>query len=215
MIKMSNYSVLIVVDVQRDFCAGGALAVPDGDAVVPVINELAKRFENVIITQDWHPRDHISFASQYPGSKPFEKMLLSYGEQVLWPDHCVQGTPGAELHPDLDIPHAQLILRKGGDRFIDSYSALLNANKCSTGLAGYLRDREYDDVYVVGLAYDYCVAATATDAASFRSMLIPQRRQYSVSVIKNACRAIDQNGSVAKAERDMTAAGVTLVDDLN
>lgn len=191
---------LIVVDVQNDFVPGGALAVPRGDEVVPVINRTAARFENVVLTQDWHPRGHASFASSHPGRKPFETITLAYGPQVLWPDHCVQGTSGAALHKDLAVPHAQLIVRKGHHRDIDSYSAFLEADrKTPTGLAGYLRERGFTRLYVCGLATDFCVAWTALDerAAGFET-----------TVIEDACRAIDLEGSLEKAWREMARAGV-------
>lgn len=191
---------LIVVDVQEDFLPGGALAVPHGDEVVPLINELGGRFANVVLTQDWHPRGHVSFASSHPGKKPFETIALPYGEQVLWPDHCVQGTPGAELHRGLSLPHAQLVLRKGCHRRVDSYSAFFEADRSTpTGLGGYLRERGVKALYLCGLATDYCVAWTAIDARGLG---------FEVMLIEKACRAIDQDGSLAKARSAMTAAGV-------
>ena len=185
---------------QYDFVPGGALAVPKGDEVVPLINRLAGCFPNIVLTQDWHPRDHVSFATAHPGRQPFETIRLPYGEQVLWPPHCVQRTHGAALHAELNVPHAQLIIRKGHHRDIDSYSAFLEADRqTTTGLAGYLRERGLTDLYVCGLATDFCVAWTALDgrAASF-----------DVTVIEDACRAIDLQGSCAKAWQDMTKAGV-------
>jgi nicotinamidase/pyrazinamidase len=191
---------LIVVDVQNDFIPGGALAVPDGDEVVPVINRLAARFENVVLTQDWHPRRHASFASSHPGKKPFETIELAYGRQVLWPDHCVQGTPGAAFHPDLDVTKAQLVIRKGHHRDIDSYSAFLEADrKTTTGLAGYLKERGFKKLYVCGLATDFCVAWTALDARA---------AGFDTTVIEEASRAIDLDGSLSRAWSDMTSAGV-------
>lgn len=191
---------LIVTDVQNDFMPGGALAVPEGDKIVPVVNRLAARFENVILTQDWHPRGHASFASSHPGKKPFETIQLPYGAQVLWPDHCVQGTEGAALHRDLDVPHAQLVIRKGHHRDIDSYSAFLEADgRTSTGLAGYLKERKLQKLYFCGLATDFCIAWSALDARA---------AGFAVTVIEDGCRAIDLQGSLAKAWRDMTAAGV-------
>lgn len=191
---------LIVVDVQNDFCPGGALAVTDGNAVVPVINALAARFENVVLTQDWHPAGHASFASSHPGKAPFETTTMPYGPQVLWPDHCVQGTPGAELHAGLAVPHAQLIIRKGYHAGVDSYSAFREADRTTgTGLAGYLRERGIRRVFVVGLATDYCVGWTAIDA---------QAAGFAAVVVEDACRGIDLGGSLAKAWTDMTAAGV-------
>ena len=198
-------SVLIVVDVQNDFCPGGALAVADGDAVVPIINRLARQFENVVLTQDWHPAGHISFASSHRGRKPFELIELAYGPQVLWPDHCVQGTAGAAIHAGLDIPHAQMILRKGYRSGVDSYSGFLEADqKTPTGLAGYVRERGFTHAVVAGLATDFCVAWTALDARRFG---------LEASVVEDACRGIDAptvpGGTLAKAWADMAAAGVT------
>lgn len=190
---------LIVVDVQNDFMPGGALPVPRGDEVVPVINRLAACFENVVLTQDWHPQGHASFASSHPGRKPFETIALAYGQQVLWPDHCVQATRGAAFHADLAIPHAQLIVRKGHHRDIDSYSAFLEADrKTATGLAGYLRERGLRRLYVCGLATDFCVAWTALDACA---------AGFETTVIEDACRAIDLDGSLDKAWRDLAQAG--------
>jgi nicotinamidase/pyrazinamidase len=191
---------LIVVDVQNDFMPGGALAVPHGDEVVPLINQLAARFENVVLTQDWHPRGHASFASAHPGKKPFETIQLAYGAQVLWPDHCVQGTPGAAFHSDLNLTKAQLVIRKGHHRDIDSYSGFLEADrKTTTGLAGYLSERGLESLYVCGLATDFCVAWTALDARA---------AGFEVTVIEDACRAIDLDGSLARAWSDMTSAGI-------
>lgn len=194
-------TALIVVDVQNDFCPGGALAVGGGHAVVPVINALVPRYEQVVVTQDWHPRGHASFASAHPGREPFQTIDMPYGTQVLWPDHCVQGTPGADLHADLRVASAQLIIRKGWHAGVDSYSAFREADrKTLTGLAGYLRERGVEDVHVVGLATDYCVAWTALDAAG---------SGFRVSVIEDACRAIDLSGSLQRAWADMAAAGIT------
>jgi nicotinamidase/pyrazinamidase len=191
---------LIVVDVQNDFCPGGALAVPKGDEVLPVINRLAARFDHVVLTQDWHPRGHASFASSHPGRRPFETIELPYGRQVLWPDHCVQGTRGAELHAGLAIAHAQLLIRKGIHREIDSYSAFLEADRrTATGLAGYLRERGFESLVLCGLATDFCVAWTALDG---------RQAGFRVSVIEDACRAIDLEGSLERAWREMAAAGV-------
>ncbi|HEX6266568.1 MAG TPA: bifunctional nicotinamidase/pyrazinamidase [Burkholderiales bacterium] len=179
---------------------GGALAVPKGDEVLPVINRLAARFDNVVFTQDWHPRGHASFASSHPGKRPFETLDLAYGTQVLWPDHCVQGTPGAALHANVDVDRAQLIVRKGHHRDIDSYSAFVEADRrTATGLAGYLRDRGLNELYVCGLATDFCVAWTALDARA---------AGFEVSVIEDACRAIDLQGSLKKAWQQMQASGV-------
>ncbi|WP_376100477.1 bifunctional nicotinamidase/pyrazinamidase [Roseomonas sp. CCTCC AB2023176] len=193
-------TALIVVDVQNCFTPGGSLAVPDGDAVVPVINRLSRHFANVVLTQDWHTPDHVSFASQHAGQQPFGTVQLPYGTQVLWPDHCVMGTNGAALHPDLSIPHAQLVIRKGYNRGVDSYSAFLEADRTTkTGLDGYLSSRGIRHVYLTGLATDFCVAWTALDA---------RRLGFEATVIEDACRAIDLNGSLAKAWADMEAAGV-------
>lgn len=191
---------LIVVDVQHDFLPGGRLAVPDGHAVIPAINALAGRFEAVILTQDWHPPGHASFASSHEGRAPFETTALPYGEQVLWPDHCVQGTRGAEIAGGLDIPHAALVIRKGFRRGINSYSAFREADRATpTGLAGYLRERGIERLFVAGLATDYCVAWTALDGRA---------AGFAVTVVEDACRAIDLAGSLARAWAEMEAAGV-------
>lgn len=196
--------MLIVVDVQNDFCPGGALAVPEGDAVVPVINRLSGRFGHRVLTQDWHPAGHSSFASSHPGKAPFETTEMPYGTQVLWPDHCVQGSPGASFHRDLEVDGAELIIRKGFRPAIDSYSAFFeNDRATTTGLAGYLRDRGFDRVVLAGLATDFCVAYSAHDA---------RRLGFSITVVTDACRAIDLNGSLAAAMRDMAAAGVEFAD---
>jgi len=191
---------LIVVDVQNDFCPGGALEVRQGDEIVPLVNQLARKFENVVLTQDWHTAGHISFASSHAGKKPFDTKRLRYGEQVMWPDHCVQGTRGAALHDGLDVPHAQLVIRKGFHPKVDSYSGFLEADrKTKTGLDGYLRSRGVKRVYCVGLATDFCVAWTALDARRFR---------FDAVVIEDACRAIDNAGSLEIAWREMRKAGV-------
>src|SRR5882672_3625638 len=196
-------SALIVVDVQNCFVPGGTLPVNKGDEVVPIINGLAKKFENVVITQDWHTPGHTSFASSHPGKKPFETTKLAYGTQVLWPDHCVQGTDDAALHKDLDIPHAQLVIRKGYHKDVDSYSAFTEADrKTATGLAPYLKAHGIKTVYVTGLATDFCVAWTAVDARA---------AGFNVFVIEDACRGIDLNGSVAAAWKSMRAKGVKRV----
>ena len=202
-IEIKPTDVLVVVDMQHDFLPGGSLAVAGGDEIVPLINTLAKKFTNVVFTQDWHPADHISFASQHPGKAPFDTIELPYGTQVLWPDHCVWATPGAELSVDIDIPHGQLILRKGYNRLIDSYSGFQEADRETlTGLAGYLNERDVDRLYVVGLATDFCVGWTAIDAAA---------GGFDVTVIEDATRAIDNAGSLAKAWADMAEAGVERV----
>ncbi len=196
--------VLLIVDLQNDFCPGGALAVPDGDAVVPVVNRIARRFAHVLLTQDWHPPDHRSFASSHPGRQPFETVRSDYGEQVLWPDHCVQGTPGAAFHPGLDVPHAQLVIRKGFRREIDSYSAFReNDKRTRTGLAGYLRERGFRRIVLAGLATDFCVAWSALDARA---------EGFEAVVVDDACRAIDLDGSLARARESMLAAGVRILD---
>jgi len=192
--------VLLVVDVQNDFIPGGALPVADGDQVVPRVNRLAPAFPHVILTQDWHTPGHVSFASSHPGKKPFDTIKLGYGTQVLWPDHCVQGTPGADFHKDLDIPRAELIIRKGYRGQIDSYSAFFEVDgKTTTGLAGYLRARGLRRVFLAGLATDFCVAWSALDA---------RKAGFPVYVIEDACRAIDTGGSLGKAWKRMKAAGV-------
>ena len=199
-VKPGARDVLLVVDVQNDFIPGGALAVKEGDAIVPLVNQLAAGFEHVILTQDWHTPGHVSFASAHPGKKPFETITLGYGTQVLWPDHCVQGTPGADLHKDLKVPHAELIIRKGYRKQMDSYSAFFEADgKTTTGLAGYVRDRGFRQVYLVGLATDFCVCWSALDA---------RKVGLGASVIEDACRGIDTNGSLGKAWDQMAKAGV-------
>jgi nicotinamidase/pyrazinamidase len=199
-IKVTDRDVLLVVDVQNDFCPGGNLAVPHGDEVVPTINQLAARFTHVILTQDWHPRGHLSFASSHPGKQPFEAIEVSYGKQELWPDHCVQGTPGAEFRKDLAIPHAELVLRKGYHRAIDSYSAFYeNDKKTHTGLAGYLRERGLTRVFVAGLAFDFCVRFSCEDA---------HREGFAAIVIEDACRGIDLAGSMDKTRRALAELGV-------
>ena len=201
---MSSNDVFVVIDVQNDFCPGGALAVADGDAVIAPIHRVAERFEHVVLTQDWHTADHTSFASAHPGKKPFEQMEVGYGSQTLWPDHCVQGTRGAEFHPDLNLTRAELILRKGFRREIDSYSAFFeNDRETATGLAGYLRERGLTRVFLAGLAYDYCVGYSALDA---------RRLGFEAVVLKDACRAIDLNGSAAAMESEFAAAGVQVMN---
>ena len=198
-----NDAALVVVDVQNDFCPGGALEVPDGDAVVPFINRIAPRFAARILTQDWHPSGHRSFASSHPGRAPFETAELAYGEQILWPDHCVQGTAGAAFHPDLATDGADLVLRKGFRPEIDSYSAFYeNDRRTPTGLAGYLRSRGISCLVFVGLATDFCVAWSAIDGA---------RGGFAVAVAEDACRAIDLDGSLVAAWGEMAAAGVARV----
>jgi len=198
--KIGARDVFVVVDVQNCFTPGGSLAVKEGDVIVPLINRIAKQFKHVVITQDWHTADHISFASQHAGKKPFDVMKLAYGNQVLWPDHCVQGTEGAALHKDLNIPHAELIIRKGYRREVDSYSAFLEADKkTQTGLGGYLKQRGLKRVYFAGLATDFCVGWSALDA---------RKQGFEALVIEDACRGIDVQGSLAKAWAAMQVAGV-------
>jgi nicotinamidase/pyrazinamidase len=202
-IKPDETSALLVIDVQNCFLPGGSLAVKDGEQVVPVINKLAKTFSNVVMTQDWHTGGHISFASSHSGKKPFETVDLAYGKQVLWPDHCVQGTDGAALSKDLAIPHAGLVIRKGFRKDVDSYSAFTEADgKTTTGLAAYLKARDIGKVFLAGLATDFCVAWSAIDA---------RKAGFETYVIEDACRGIDTQGSLAKAWDDMTKAGVKRV----
>jgi len=201
----SDRDILLVVDIQNDFCPSGALAVPGGDAIVPLVNRLAAMFVHVALTQDWHAPDHLSFASAHPGHKPFDTVSMPYGPQILWPDHCVQGTHGAEFHPSLTVPRAELVLRKGYRRHIDSYSAFFeNDRRTPTGLSGYLRDRGFRHAFICGLALDFCVAWSAVDARGLG---------FDVTVIENACRAIDTEGSRDRALAEMKNAGVRLVDD--
>jgi nicotinamidase/pyrazinamidase len=200
---MNTADVLLVVDIQNDFLPGGALAVPDGDAVIPVINRIAARFANVVLTQDWHPPGHVSFASRH-GREPFSMIELPYGRQVLWPDHCVQGAPGAQFAGGLDIPHAQAVIRKGYHAHTDSYSAFLEADRATpTGLAGLLRERGFRRVYLAGLATDFCVAWSALDAAA---------AGFEAVVIEDACRAIDTDGSLQAAHDAFRDAKIALVE---
>jgi nicotinamidase/pyrazinamidase len=203
-LNLNPTDVLLVIDVQNDFCPGGALAVADGDAVIPAIHRVAPLFEHIILTQDWHTPDHSSFASAHPGKKPFEQIELSYGPQTLWPDHCVQGTRGAEFHPDLKLIRAELILRKGFHRAIDSYSAFFENDRTTpTGLAGYLRERNLTRVFLAGLAYDYCVGYSALDA---------RRIAFETVILRDACRAIDLNGSVPAIEQEFAQADARLMN---
>jgi nicotinamidase/pyrazinamidase len=193
---------LIVIDVQNDFCPGGALAVAGGDEIISRINGLMADFATVVLTQDWHPADHMSFAENHPGATPFSLIQMPYGPQVLWPTHCVQGSPGAEFHKDLRTDPAQLVIRKGFRPEIDSYSAFFeNDHATPTGLEGYLRSRGVTAVTLVGLATDYCVAYSALDAAELG---------FKATVLEGATRAIDLNGSLAEAKEKMRAAGVAL-----
>jgi len=203
--KWDDGEVLLIIDVQNDFCPGGALAVPEGDAIVPVVNRLAAEFAHVILTQDWHPRGHASFASSHPGKQPFETIELSYGQQILWPEHCVQGTPGAAFHAGLDVPHAELMVRKGFRSAIDSYSAFReNDHRTPTGLAGYLKERGFQRITLCGLATDFCVLYSAIDG---------REAGFEVSLVTSACRGIDVEGSLSHAMRSMNQAGVSLLTE--
>jgi nicotinamidase/pyrazinamidase len=200
MMKIGESDVLLVIDVQNDFCPGGSLAISNGDEVVPIINKLAARFQHVILTQDWHPPGHESFASSHDGKGVYDSIEAAYGPQTLWPDHCVQGTKGAEFHNDLDVSKAELILRKGFRKNIDSYSAFLeNDHATSTGLAGYLKERAFRRIFIAGLAYDYCVRFSAVDGkeAGFESF-----------VIEDACRAVNMENSVEKTNQDFAQKGI-------
>jgi nicotinamidase/pyrazinamidase len=189
--------------VQNDFCQSGALAVPRGDEAVPIVNALAKNFHNVVLTQDWHPAGHLSFASAHPGRSPYDTIAMPYGEQVLWPDHCVQGTRGAAFHDGLDIPHAGLVIRKGTNRTIDSYSALYENDRATpTGLTGYLRERGIARLFLAGLALDFCVRYSAEDAV---------REGFAVVVVEDACRGIDVQGSMAATRASLAALGVSSI----
>ncbi|HKA79573.1 MAG TPA: bifunctional nicotinamidase/pyrazinamidase [Xanthobacteraceae bacterium] len=202
-VAISERDVLLVVDVQNDFCPGGKLAVPNGSDVVPPINRLAARFAHVILTQDWHPPGHLSFASSHQGKKPYDTIEVSYGIQELWPDHCVQATPGAEFRKDLQVAHAELVLRKGYHRDIDSYSAFYeNDRKTHTGLAGYLRERGFARVFLAGLAFDFCVRYSCEDA---------RREGFEAIVIEDACRGIDVGGSMAATRQSLAALGIATV----
>ncbi|HZP04429.1 MAG TPA: bifunctional nicotinamidase/pyrazinamidase [Terracidiphilus sp.] len=202
--QIGAQDVLIVVDVQNDFCPGGALAVPEGDQVVALIHRIAPRFKHIVLTQDWHSPHHTSFAAAHPGRQPFETIELAYGSQTLWPPHCVQGTRGAEFHPELSLPQAELILRKGFRPQIDSYSAFFENDRITaTGLAGYLRERGLMRVFLAGLAYDFCVGYSAIDA---------RRLGFAAIVLRDACRAIDLNGSVKTIEAEFAQSGVWMID---
>jgi nicotinamidase/pyrazinamidase len=195
-------NALIVIDVQNDFCPGGALAVGGGDEIIPLVNRLIVDSAHVVLTQDWHPAGHSSFASVHPGKNAFETVQMPYGEQTLWPDHCVQGYPGADFHPDLEWTKAELLIRKGFRRDIDSYSAFFeNDHSTPTGLAGYLRERGLRQLTMVGLATDFCVAYSALDA---------MKQGFAVTVVQEACRAIDLGGSLAAMNARMREAGVVL-----
>ena len=198
--NIGEADILLVVDVQNDFCPGGALAVPRGDEIVATVNRLAANFAHVVLTQDWHPRGHLSFASSHPGAQPYQTIKVSYGPQVLWPDHCIQGTPGAAFRSDLDIPHAELVLRKGYHPTIDSYSAFYeNDRKTRTGLSGYLRERGFKRIFLAGLAFDFCVRYSAEDA---------RREDFEAIVIEDACCGIDVDESMRAAHDLMQNLGI-------
>jgi len=202
--EITTEDVLLVIDVQNDFCPGGALAVTEGDAVLGPIHRVAARFEHIVLTQDWHPAGHSSFASAHVGKKAFETIEVSYGTQTLWPDHCVQGSKGAEFHASLQLKRAELVLRKGFREQIDSYSAFFeNDRETPTGLGGYLEERGLTRVFLAGLAYDFCVGYSALDA---------RRLGLEAVILRDACRAIDLGGSVAKIEREFDLAGVRVVE---
>jgi nicotinamidase/pyrazinamidase len=202
-ITIGPSDVLLVVDVQNDFCPGGKLAVPRGNEVVRTVNGIAAQFRHVILTQDWHPAGHHSFASSHAGRQPFETIEVAYGPQILWPDHCVQATHGAQFHDDLQIPHAELVLRKGFRPTIDSYSAFYeNDRTTATGLAGYLRERGLARVFLAGLAFDFCVRYSAEDA---------RKGEFDVVVIEDACRGIDVGGSVAVTRDSLASFGIACI----
>jgi nicotinamidase/pyrazinamidase len=206
-IKLKHHDVLVAVDVQYDFLPGGSLAVAGGDQIIPMINAIGKKFQHVVMTQDWHPDHHISFASSYVDAKPFDVIEVPYGPQVLWPDHCVWDTPGAEFHKDLHLPQAQLIIRKGYRETVDSYSGFREADReTPTGLEGYLKERGLERLFIAGLATDFCVNWTAVDGRA---------AGFEVFVIEDACRGIDTGGSLAKAWADMNAAGVQRISALD
>ena len=201
--RLAATDVLIVVDVQNDFCPGGQLPVPEGDQIIAPIHRIAPHFAHIVLTQDWHPANHASFAASHPGKQPFDSIHLAYGAQTLWPSHCVQGTRGADFHPALQLTQADLILRKGFRPQIDSYSAFFENDRATpTGLAGYLRERGLTRVFFAGLAYDFCVGYSALDA---------RRLGFEAVVFRDACRAIDLNGSVAHIESEFATAGVTVI----
>ena len=202
-VEIADTDVLLAVDIQNDFCPGGALAVPGADEIVPLVGRIARRFAHVALTQDWHSAGHVSFASTYPGRRPYETIRLPYGEQVLWPDHCVQGTSGAAFHEALDVPHAELVLRKGYHRQIDSYSAFFeNDHATPTGLGGYLRERGFNRVFIAGLAFDFCVLWSAEDA---------RRLGFEAVVLEDGCRSLDIAGSAEAARARLAAAGAVRI----
>ncbi len=206
-IKPEQRDVLLVIDVQNDFCPGGALEVPRGQEVVPVINDLVTRFDHVVLTQDWHPRGHSSFASVHPGRDPFTEVSMGYGSQTLWPDHCLQGSRGAAFHDDLSWSKAEMVVRKGFRSGIDSYSAFFENDKTTpTGLTGYLRERGFTRVFCAGLAFDYCVRYSAEDA---------QRQRFETYVIEDACRAIDMHGSAAATRDNLSGLGIGLISSMD
>jgi nicotinamidase/pyrazinamidase len=205
-IRPGNDDLLLIIDVQNDFCLGGALAVTDGDAVVPIINRLAERFDHMVLTQDWHPSGHSSFVTSHPGARPFDSVAMPYGQQTLWPAHCLQGTAGAAFHPELVVDRAELIIRKGFRPEIDSYSAFFeNDRRTPTGLAGYLRNRGLRRIFLAGLATDFCVHYSAVDA---------RRIGFDTVLVEAGCRAIDLAGSLDAAWAGMAAIGVQRVNDL-
>ena len=199
---MDDTHILLVVDIQNDFCPGGSLAVGGGDEIVPLINSIAKDFGHVVLTQDWHPADHSSFASQHPGAAPFTQIEMHYGPQTLWPDHCVMGTSGAEFHASLDVPNVEMIIRKGYRKAVDSYSAFFeNDHRTPTGLIGYLKERGFTHLTIVGLAFDYCVRYSAEDAKILG---------FDVTVIERATRAIDLGGTAEATRQSFTSRGIHL-----
>lgn len=205
--KPEQRDVLLVIDVQNDFCRGGALEVPRGDEVVPVINDLIDRFDHVVLTQDWHPRRHSSFASVHPGREPFSEIAMDYGPQTLWPDHCLQGSQGAAFHDGLSWSKAEMVIRKGFRSDIDSYSAFFENDKVTpTGLTGYLRERGLTRVFCAGLAFDYCVRYSAEDA---------QKQRFETYVIEDACRAIDMDGSAAGTRNSLSGLGIGMISSMD
>ncbi|WP_108882736.1 bifunctional nicotinamidase/pyrazinamidase [Anderseniella sp. Alg231-50] len=203
-IKPEQRDVLLVIDVQNDFCPGGALEVPRGDEVVPAINDLITRFDHVVLTQDWHPQGHSSFASVHPGKNPFSEVSMDYGPQTLWPDHCIQGSSGADFHDGMSWSKAEMVIRKGFRSGIDSYSAFFENDKTTpTGLTGYLRERGFTRVFCAGLAFDFCVRYSAEDA---------KRQRFETFVIEDACRAIDMQGSAAATRDSFSALGIDLIN---
>lgn len=202
-LTIGERDVLLIVDIQNDFCPGGGLAVPRGHEIVPLVNRLATQFAHVVLTQDWHPRGHLSFASSHLGKEPYQSIQVSYGTQILWPDHCIQGSGGAAFRDDLDVPHAELILRKGYHREIDSYSAFYeNDRKTATGLGGYLRERGFTRVFLAGLAFDFCVRYSAEDA---------RREGFAAVVFDEACRGIDVDGSLAATRKQFEVLGIQCI----